>query len=113
NNMLQEMTYTDATNKAHDLVYIYTAEDERLWTYTTTTPSGGTATALSYWTLRDLGGKVQRQYKDDGTTFSVVRDYFYRDGLLLGATNADGTKEHFSLDHLGTPRLITDGSGFK
>ncbi|MCP3998617.1 MAG: RHS repeat-associated core domain-containing protein, partial [bacterium] len=39
------------------------------------------------------------------------RDYVYRDGLLLAAVEPDGGGEatsHFHLDHLGSPRQITD-----
>ncbi|MFL6193803.1 MAG: RHS repeat-associated core domain-containing protein, partial [Thermoanaerobaculia bacterium] len=39
-------------------------------------------------------------------------DYLYRDGLLLAAETQTGQR-HFHLDHLGTPRLITRGSGFQ
>jgi RHS repeat-associated protein len=43
----------------------------------------------------------------------VERDYVYRDGLLLAALKSSGAVEHYSLDHLGTPRLVTDGAGHK
>ncbi len=43
-------------------------------------------------------------------TWSVQRDYVYRDGALLAAKTPT-TTEHFSLDHLGTPRLVTNSSG--
>ncbi|HEV7923394.1 MAG TPA: RHS repeat-associated core domain-containing protein [Thermoanaerobaculia bacterium] len=51
-------------------------------------------------------------FKQSGSTWSVERDYVYRDGLLLAALKPTGV-EHYSLDHLGTPRLITDGVGHR
>jgi len=87
--------------------FIYTADDERLWTY-----DGRTNT--SRWTLRDLGGKVLRDYtldSPDGVQqrWRLSRDYVYRDGFLLAAITPNETL-HFSLDHLGTPRVITDAN---
>ena len=42
--------------------------------------------------------------------WSWTEDYIYRGSQLLAAEEPYGTK-HFHLDHLGTPRLITDGAG--
>jgi uncharacterized protein RhaS with RHS repeats len=98
-------------------VYVYTADDERLWTVD--------FTDLSAWKerfyLRDLDGKVLRVYGTDtgfdGTWF-WDQDYVYRNGLLLATVKQDpsepvGTEGawHFILDHLGTPRMITDPEG--
>jgi RHS repeat-associated protein len=95
-----------------DWTYMYDADDERTWLFKN----------YQYHfrrTLRDLGGKVLRDYFTSATT-SAVEDYVYRDGQLLGAQiTQNGVAQptrHFSLDHLGTPRLITTspgaGSGF-
>jgi RHS repeat-associated protein len=83
-------------------VHIYTADDERLWTF-------DMAVNSSHWKVRDLDGKVVRDYYVAGTTWSLSRDYIYRDGMLLAAVTPDDTL-NFSLDHLGTPRVIT-GAG--
>ncbi len=83
-------------------VHLYTADDERVWTYQTG--------ATSRWTIRDLDGKVLREFQNAAGTWSVQRDYVYRDGQLLAAKTPT-TTEHFSLDHLGTPRLITKTDG--
>lgn len=99
------------TNAANAwVVDVYTADDERLWHY-------DILANVSHWTLRDLSGKVLRDFKNNGNApaaaaWSVARDYVYRDGLLLAAITPDHT-EHFTLDHLGTPRLITDDSGVR
>jgi RHS repeat-associated protein len=53
---------------------------------------------------------VLREYQSNQGHWSVGTDYLYRDGLLLAAETQTGPR-HFHLDHLGTPRLITRGSG--
>jgi RHS repeat-associated protein len=60
--------------------------------------------------VRDLGGKFLRDYLNNAGRWSVGTDYLYRDGLLLAAETQTGQR-HFHLDHLGTPRLVTRGSG--
>jgi RHS repeat-associated protein len=62
------------------------------------------------WTLRDLSGKVLREYSATAYTWGLEKDYIYRGGMLVGAETSEGQR-HFHLDHLGTPRLITDGNG--
>jgi RHS repeat-associated protein len=89
-----------------DRQYVYTADDERIavrqgfsWT----------------WSVRDFGGKVLREYTSaEGSSLSQsnrqwIKDYVWRDGLLLASTDATGTY-HYHLDHIGTPRLITDAN---
>ena len=44
-------------------IYLYTADDERVWSYRTN------ATAI--WTLRDLGGKVLREYNNASSGPSI------------------------------------------
>ncbi|MEO8383370.1 MAG: RHS domain-containing protein [Acidobacteriota bacterium] len=75
------------------------------------------------WTLRDLDKKVSREFtSDDSVNFGIgnfqwVKDYIWRDGLLLATRQPDpyasGTVAtyHYHLDHLGTPRQITDATG--
>ncbi len=94
---------TEMTSGNEHALYIYTADDERLWSYDLTRN-------VSHWTLRDLNGKVLRLYLDTGR-WSLDKDYLYRDGLLLAAETQTG-RRHYHLDHLGTPRLITKGSGY-
>lgn len=102
-NMITEET-TTATGGSHT-IHVYTADDERIWSYDLNTN-------VSHWTVRDLGGKVMRDYQVNGSTWQIARDYFYRDGALLAAITPTRT-EHYSLDHLGTPRVITDASGYR
>jgi RHS repeat-associated protein len=91
------------TNGGEDWIYIYDADDERFWSYRV--GGGG-----SIWTLRGLDGKVLRNY-DAHVSWSTFEDYIYREGQLLAGFQTSGVQRHFDLDHLGTPRLITDASG--
>ena len=60
------------------IIYAYTADDERLFSY-------DVSTGTTHWTVRGLDDKVLRDFKQVGVTWSVERDYVYRDGLLLAA----------------------------
>jgi RHS repeat-associated protein len=89
-----------------DRQYVYTADDERI----------AVRQGLSWnWSVRDLRGKVLREYTStEGASLTQtgrqwIKDYIWRDGLLLASTDATGTY-HYHLDHLGTPRLITDAN---
>ena len=91
----------DYKTPSDEWIYLYTADDERAWSYKTDN--------TSLWTLRGLDAKVLREYTTNGT-WSVAEDYIYRDGLLLAAETSAGTR-HFHLDHLGTPRLVSNNLG--
>ncbi|HKO57033.1 MAG TPA: RHS repeat-associated core domain-containing protein [Thermoanaerobaculia bacterium] len=88
------------------IIYAYTADDERLFAF-------DVSTGITHWTVRGLDDKVLRDFRQQGTDWSVERDYIYRDGLLLAALKQNGAVEHYTLDHLGTPRLITDETGHR
>ncbi len=89
---------------AEDWRYIYTADDERIWSFKT----GG----VSRWTLRDLSNRVLREYTNNAGTWSVTETFIHRGGQLLAADTTTGVS-HFHLDHLGTPRLVTNQLGVK
>jgi hypothetical protein len=90
----------DYKTPSDEWIYLYTADDERAWSYKTDN--------TSLWTLRGLDAKVLREYTTNGT-WSVAEDYIYRDGLLLAAETSAGTR-HFHRDHLGTPRWFFNTS---
>ncbi|MCP3998925.1 MAG: RHS repeat-associated core domain-containing protein, partial [bacterium] len=91
-------------------VFAYTADDERIATLELT--SGD-----HRWTLRDSGGLLLREFEyDDADNVYPVRDQIYRGPSLLATVSQDvsgvfGEVAHYSLDHLGTPRLITTDTG--
>jgi RHS repeat-associated protein len=97
---------TRMTNGGEDWLYLYTADDERIWSYSLNAN-------LSRWTVRDLSGKVLREWENHQNQYwGIAADTLYRDGQLLAAETGNGRK-HFHLDHLGTPRLLTNAVGQK
>jgi len=88
--------------------YLYTADDERIGTY-------DTATQTWSWKLRDIGGKPLREFTSSGGTLGFAnwtwsKDFIYRGSSILASITPTET-QHFHLDHLGTPRLITTAGG--
>jgi RHS repeat-associated protein len=107
-----------ATANSDDRQFLYTADDERI-----ATANGATWT----WTIRGLDGKVLREFPsmlDQNTGLPTAnrqwaKDYVWREGLLLASVTpttpgATTTRtQHFHLDHLGTPRLVTGDNGIQ
>lgn len=91
--------------------YVYTADDERIAVYKA--PAGSWQ-----WTVRNLDHKPLREFtSQNGTTVGTsnwqwTKDYVWREGLLLATRQADGSTFHYHLDHLGTPRRVTDGADY-
>lgn len=88
--------------------YIYTADDERI-AIVDLASSGKTT-----WTLRGTDNRLLRTFTRNGTTaaspWSWTEDAVWRGGNLLASESPSGHKR-YHLDHLGSPRLITDSSG--
>jgi len=87
--------------------YLYTADDERILRF---------GNDGFHWTLRDLGGRLLREFHPEADRIQPIRDHIYRGSGLLATVNADGSGNltqirHQSLDHLGSPRYITDNAG--
>jgi RHS repeat-associated protein len=90
--------------------FVYTADDERIATYTVGSSWN--------WTVRGVDGKVLREFaSNDGpsgpgtTSWRWTKDNVWRNGLFLASRQPDGTSTttyHYHLDHLGTPRRVTD-----
>jgi RHS repeat-associated protein len=103
---------TKATVGSDDRQFLYTADDERI----------AVRQGVSWtWMIRDQSGKVLREFTSlesgSGPTLAMTnwqwtKDYVWRDGLLLATVSPSGTL-HYHLDHLGTPRLVTDANGVK
>jgi RHS repeat-associated protein len=90
--------------------FVYTAEDERIATYTVGSSWN--------WTVRGTDGRVLREFtSSDGPagpgtiSWQWTKDDVWRNGFLLASRQPDGantTTYHYHLDHLGTPRRVTD-----
>jgi RHS repeat-associated protein len=96
----------NAMTNAPGRTFIYNAADERLATI-----DHQVGTWVETYTLRGLGHEILREYELVGGDalhgWRWAKDYVYRGGRLL-ATDAPASRLFYHLDHLGTPRLITD-----
>jgi RHS repeat-associated protein len=95
---------TGPDDNPYTVKYIYTADDQRLWI-------NDLSANDSHFTVRDLGGAVLSDFELKGTTWSLSRDYVYREGSMLASTSPSNAL-YYSLDHLGTQRLISDDQGY-
>jgi RHS repeat-associated protein len=88
-----------------DMRAIYTADDERIVIFQGPTDR---------YRLRDFDKRVLREWKDTGGPLEWVRDYIYAGNTLVaGEVHVDPALNpfrHYHLDHLGSIRLVTDGS---
>ncbi len=104
--MVKVLQSGTAPSYGKNWMYIYTPDDERIWSY-------NAVIAESTWRIRSLGQQVLREYKNGGGAgWRWTTDYIWRDDALLAAESPNLTR-HFHLDHLGTPRLVTNGSGVR
>ena len=110
------MTEADSTEGHFD--FVYGPGDERLWVIDWTNGSSF-SDWVETWTLRDINGSPLRQYRITGGNTEKLhwsadpefpKDYAWRGGSLLGSVTAEGVVRHFHLDHLGSPRMVTDSS---
>jgi RHS repeat-associated protein len=89
--------------------HLYTVDGERVWTLHQS-PEG----LSEKFTLRDLGGKVLSLYEKASGITSWKHDYLHRGNLSLGKTTpepAPNDRVHFTLDHLGSTRVVTRDNG--
>ena len=70
------------------------------------------------WTLRDLDGKLLTTYTMEGTNevgdWQWQKDHAYRGDTVVMAWTPEpypANQHYYSVDHLGTPRLVTDAAG--
>ena len=85
----------------------YTAAGERVLVHDQFT---GQVTTI---TLRDLAGHVFLEITGSGATWNWQKDYIYRGEALLATQGKDQGIKHVAIDHLGTPRLLTNRTGEK
>jgi RHS repeat-associated protein len=98
-NQLATITASDGTINRR---MAYTADGERILV------RDGSSTML---TLRGLDGQVVSEMTLGSTGWSWWKDYVYRNGLLLSSVSATAGLRHYALDHLGSPRLVTNRCG--
>jgi len=91
------------TNGSEDWAYGYDANGLRVLAYRI--PDG-----QWHWSPRDLDGQVARKFTGVSGVKTVAHDFIYRGGLVLADETPAGVR-HFSLDHLGTPRFVTNAVG--
>lgn len=98
---------------APGLTYLYGPDEERFWVINTWQNNLNEDNEETY-TVRGLNNEVLREYKVIGGNalhhWYWQKDYVYRGGTLLAAETRDGGLRHYHLDHLGSPRLVTDAN---
>lgn len=112
NMVTQRWAATDGAER-----YVYTADDERIGA-----KDGNEWT----WTIRGFDGRLLSTFETylpssgqwENAAWHWNEDHTYRDGAIVTGIKVEELSSgpqgrHFHLDHLGTPRLITNGSGYK
>ncbi|HEX2834234.1 MAG TPA: DUF4157 domain-containing protein [Thermoanaerobaculia bacterium] len=93
--------------------YIYTADDERIAAVERKNMAG-TWRNVTTWTARDFDNRLLSIWTDDSTTGTRYIDWkedeIWRDTSLLANVSPLGTR-HYTLDHLGSPRFVTNSNG--
>jgi len=90
----------------NNVYFAYTADDERVWSYDTTRGS--------FWHIRDLSGNMLGEFlSSDNTPEGVqsIKNYVYRDGVLVGSGSGATPSLFYYVDHLGTPRATLGVNG--
>lgn len=97
-----------------DVVYLYTADDERVASVARVPDVNVITRNRTNWTLRGFSQQLLRTWTDDSTsgtrTWSWSEDEIWRGTTLLASETPTGTR-HIFTDHLGSPRFLTDSVG--
>jgi RHS repeat-associated protein len=106
------MMTSSGTSGVPSNIYIYTPSDERIASVLVS----GNAEVSSSWSFRDASGRVlrrlDRQSQSGEWNWTWRQDYIYNGNEMLASENDSAPKtRHYSTDHLGSPRLITDNGG--
>jgi RHS repeat-associated protein len=105
---------TGATANGRTFRYLYTADDERVAVVERVVGSDNITRNRTTWSARDFENRLLTTWTDDATsetrTITWKEDEIWRGGALLADVSSSGTK-HYILDHLGSPRFITNASG--
>jgi RHS repeat-associated protein len=98
---LNMMVHAQKAGGSIDRRFLYTADDERLAILTP---------GRELWTLRDNGNSVLRDVEYLSTGWRWVEDYVHGSTGLLATLESVGGEKHYHLDHLGSPRLVTNAA---
>jgi YD repeat-containing protein len=99
------------------VTHLYTADGERVWTLRF---NSANRQLDETFTLRGLGNQVMTVYRHQANSltgldqWSWEEDYIYRGSQLFAKATSKAApfdKVHFTLDHLGTPRVATGSHG--
>lgn len=105
---------TGATANGRTFRYLYSPDDERIAVVERVLGSGNVTRNRTTWSARDFDNRLLTTWTDDATsgtrTISWKEDEIWRGASLLANLSSTGTK-HYVVDHLGSPRLVTNGSG--
>lgn len=101
-------TTTSITVDGRSFQFLYTPDEERIAAVELRNTGNRTT-----WTLRGFENQLLRTWRDEfsnGTSIQWREDEIRRGPLLLASETPAGTR-HYALDHLGSPRLISDATG--
>jgi RHS repeat-associated protein len=106
------MMRTSSNGTGVGRIFLYTASDERVWTWDR--PSGG-AQPVETITLRGLDNEVLREYlivngNQSAANWAWQRDYVYARGRLVASESPTAGRLDYHGDHLGSPRLVTNAA---
>ncbi len=85
--------------------FLYDAFGERVASFPT-----AASTPLATFDMRDLDHRLQVRFRLEGSAYRRERDFVHAGNRLVGL-DLNGSKFHYSLDHLGSPRIITNSGG--
>lgn len=102
-----------ATVSGRQFRYVYGPDEERIALIERVPTAAGPRNRTT-WTLRGFDQQLLTSWRDDSTTgtrtWSWSEDEIWRGATILASVSPSGTK-HYTVDHLGSPRLITDAAG--
>ncbi len=102
---------TRAVVDGRDFRFLYTPDDERIAAVERVTGSDLVVRNKSTFTLRGFNNQLLSVWtRDTAGVLAWREDEIWRSSALLAREAPSGTR-HYSLDHLGTPRAITNPSG--
>lgn len=109
--MMTRATFVSPTATRH-MRYLYSVDDERIAAVERVTVSGVVKNKTTY-TIRGFANQLLGVWVTDPNTNAAtwVEDEIWRGSALLARESAAKGTTHYFLDHLGSPRAITNTAG--